>query len=97
MMSDVEAVMIDAITKLNQPDMLMTYCLIALYKNSGIYRRFSLNSARNLVTIYIQSGIIKYGDFFYDLIVLLNKYGITEVTSFEEVEIPDESCTESNI
>lgn len=97
MMSDVEAVMIDAITELNQPDMLMTYCLIALYKNSGIYRRFSLNSARNLVTIYIQSGMIKYGDFFYDLIVLLNKYGITEVTSFEEVEIPDESGTESNI
>ena len=96
-MGDVEVTMRDAIEQLDQPDMLMTYCLIALYKNSGTYRKFSPDFARMLVTIYIQSGIIKYGDFFYDLIVLLNKCGITDVTDFEDDDITEDEINEDEV
>lgn len=84
---DVEREMRSSIEELNQVEMLLTYTMIALYKNVGTYKKFSVCAARTYITLYIQSGIIKYGDFFVALIALLNAGGITEITDFEDEEI----------
>ena len=82
--ADAEKMMRSSIEDLNQVEMLLTYTIIALYKNVGTYKKFSVCAARTYITLYIQSGIVKYGDFFVDLIALLNASGITEITDFED-------------
>ncbi|MCR5105355.1 MAG: hypothetical protein K6B68_13055, partial [Eubacterium sp.] len=76
--STVENVMRTYIEKFDQPEMLLTYCVIALYKNTPDYRKFSLNAARTYCATYIQAGIVKYDDFFADLIALLMRSEIIE-------------------
>ena len=76
--STVENVMRTYIEKFDQPEMLLTYCVIALYKNTPDYRKFSLNAARTYCAAYIQTGIVKYDDLFTDLIALLMRSEIIE-------------------
>lgn len=82
----VEKVMRMYIEKLDQPEMLIKYCVIALYKNMPEYKKFSLMAARTYCTVYIQAGVVKYGDLFVDLIALLNASGITEVEDLDEID-----------
>ena len=76
---NVEKTMRECIEELDQPEMLLTYCMIALYKNAPAYNmKFSLCAARTYAALYIQSGIVKFDDFFVDLIALLGASGIIE-------------------
>lgn len=79
---DVEKTMRKYIEKLDQPELLLKYCLIALYKNTPPYKKFSVMAARTYTTLYIQNHIVDYGYFFVDLIAMLNASGITEVEDF---------------
>lgn len=81
--SEVEKTMRKYIEQLDQPELLLRYCVIALYKNVPDYKKFSVMAARTYATLYIQNHIVDYGEFFVDLIALLNSCGITEVEEFD--------------
>ena len=82
--NEVEKTMRAYIEQLDKPELLLRYCLIALYKNTPPYKKFSVMAARTYATVYIQNHIVDYGEFFVDLIAMLNASGITEVEDFDE-------------
>ena len=83
----------------DNPEYLVTYAMIALYKNSREYNSFSILFAREYFANYIRNGIVEKDELFASLNAQLLLYDIIDdegydkaerVFGFDEDEISDE-------